>query len=144
MPVVKLYFDGRMAGNTVRELNTNLTSFTDELTILTSSIKDSQSSQSNNNSQNVSMKKDIRELKGEADSDDRKFEEEEGRLQAYGGKSRKQTLQEFIILFFFVAYAILTIAFLLYAHRAGISTLKVMATMAFILLIITGIIITYS
>jgi hypothetical protein len=142
--MVKLYFDGRMAGNTVSELNTNLTLFTDELTILTSSIKDSQSSQSTDNSQNLSMKKDIRDLKGKADSDDRRFEEEEGRLQAYGGKSRKQTLQEFTIFFFFVAYAILTIAFLLYAHKAGFSTVKVMASMVFILLIITGIIIIYT
>jgi len=137
-----------MAGNTVSELNANLTSFTDELTILTASIRDSYNSSlrasGKAGSQDLSMKKDIREFKEKADSYDRRFEEEESRLQAFGGKSRKQTLQEFILLFFFVAYGILTVAFILYANQAGMDTKKILAAMVFILLVLTGVIVTYA
>lgn len=138
-----------MAGNTVAELNTNLTSMIDELTILTASIKDSHTSavftSSNKGDKlNTSVKKDIREFKDEADSYDRRFEEEESRLQAFGGKTRKQTLQEFVLLFFFVAYGILTIAFVLYANRVGLDTKKILAAMIFILLVLTAIIVTYA
>ena len=90
------------------------------------------------------MKKDIREFKESADKDDRRFEEEESRLQSFGGKSRKQTLQEFVILFFFVAYAILTVAFLLYASQVGMSTPKIFAAMVLSLVVVIGIIISYA
>lgn len=137
-----------MAGNTVAELNANLTSFTDELTVLTASIKDSYTSSLRGSgkagSEDLSMKKDIREFKEKADSYDRRFEEEESRLQAFGGKSRKQTLQEFILLFFFVAYGILTVAFILYANQFGMDTKKILAAMVFILLVLTAIIVTYA
>jgi hypothetical protein len=137
-----------MAGNTVSELNANLTEVTNELTVLTASIKDSYNSSlrasGKAGSQDLSMKKDIREFKETADSYDRQFEEEESRLQAFGGKSRKQTLQEFVLLFFFVAYGILTVAFVLYANQAGMDTKKILAAMVFILLVLTGIIVTYA
>lgn len=137
-----------MAGNTVADLNEKLTSLTNELTILTNSIKTSLNSQSRGDgkegSQDYSMKKDIREFNEQADSYDRRFEEEESRLQAYGGKTRKQTLQEFILLFFFVAYGILTVAFLLYANKVGMDTLKILGIMGFMLLILAGIIISYA
>jgi hypothetical protein len=137
-----------MAGNTVAELNTNLTSMIEELTVLTASIKDSYNSSLRDTgkagSQDYSMKKDIREFKESADKDDRRFEEEESRLQSFGGKSRKQTLQEFVILFFFVAYAILTVAFLLYASQVGMSTPKIFAAMVLSLVVVIGIIISYA
>ena len=137
-----------MAGNTVSELNANLTSFTDELTVLTASIKDSYNSSARGGgkagSQDYSMKKDIREFKESANKYDRQFEEEESRLQAFGGKSRKQTLQEFVILFFFVAYGILTVAFVLYGNQFGLDTKKILASMIFILLVLTAVIVTYA
>ena len=145
---LNLALHGRMAGNTVAELNTNLTSMIEELTVLTASIKDSYNSSLRDTgkagSQDYSMKKDIREFKESADKDDRRFEEEESRLQSFGGKSRKQTLQEFVILFFFVAYAILTVAFLLYASQVGMSTPKIFAAMVLSLVVVIGIIISYA
>lgn len=146
---LNLALHGRMAGTTVGQLNTNLTSITEELTVLTASVKDSlttylSSRTRKDNSENVSMKKDIREFKESADNYDRQFEEEESRLQAFGGKSRKQTLQEFILFFFFVAYGILTFAFLLYANQFGFDTKKIFAAMIFILLVVTAMIVTYT
>jgi hypothetical protein len=138
-----------MAGNTVAELNRNLLSFTDELTVLTASIKDSLTEYGASGtrkavSQDYSLKKDIRDFNEQADTHDRQFEEEEARLQAYGGKSRKQTLQEFILLFFFVAYGILIVAFVLYANRVGMDSTKIFGIMIFMLLILAGIIISYA
>jgi hypothetical protein len=90
------------------------------------------------------MKKDIRDFKQKADSYDRQFEEEESRLQAYGGKTRKQTLQEFVLLFFFVAYGILTVSFALYANRAGMDSQKILGIMLFMAFILAGIIVSYA
>ena len=139
MPVVNYYDIYRMAGNTVADLNERLTSLTNELTILTSSIKKYLTSEN----KDQSLKKDIREFNEQADTYDRKFEEEESRLQAYGGKTRKQTLQEFIILFLFVAYGIMSVAFILYANRLGITS-RVVAIMVFIFLVLTAILVTYA
>jgi ABC-type transport system involved in cytochrome bd biosynthesis fused ATPase/permease subunit len=136
-----------MAGKTVADLNDTLASLTDELTVLTSSIKTSLKSVSDTTSlgsQDFSMKKDIREFNEKADTYDRQFEEEESRLQRYGGKTRKQTLQEFVLLFFFVAYGILTVALALYANRVGADPVKIIALMAFIIMIITALIIAYA
>lgn len=136
-----------MAGNTVADLNDKLTSLTDELTILTSSIKTSFGSISSAKSvgaQDFSMKKNIRELNNKADDYDRQFEEEESRLQKYGNKTRKQTLQEFVLLFFFIAYAILTVGLALYANKIGADPVKIIALMVFIMMIIAGLIIAYA
>ena len=83
-------------------------------------------------------------LKQEAATYDRKFEEEQHKFQANGGKSRKQTLQEFVILFFFVGYALFTISLIMYGRVVGISTAKIFFGMLFGLLMISGIIIRYA
>lgn len=90
------------------------------------------------------MKNDIRQLNEKANTYDRQFEEEESRLQRYGAKTRKQTLQEFVILFFFVAYGILTVALALYANKIGADPVKIIALMIFIIMIIAGFIIIYA
>ena len=87
---------------------------------------------------------DIDALNEEADRYDRKFEEEQYKFLLNGGKSRKQTLQEFVILFFFVSYALLTVSFIVYGNAMDISTVKIFFGMLFILLMISGIIIRYA
>jgi hypothetical protein len=139
-----------MAGATVTELNNNLISLTEELTILTASITSSFNTFMRDSNKatvkDLTMKKDIREFIQKADSYDRQFEEEESRLQAFGGKGRKQTLQEFVLLFFYLAYGILSFAIIMYAYRANIEgyTMKVFGLLAFILLLITGMILKYT
>lgn len=83
-------------------------------------------------------------LTQEAATYDRKFEEEQYKFQANGGKSRKQTLQEFVILFFFVGYALFTVSLIMYGKTVGISTAKIFFGMLFGLLMISGIIIRYA
>ena len=86
----------------------------------------------------------IAALNEEAATYDRKFEEEQYKFQANGGKSRKQTLQEFIIFFFFVGYALFTVSLIMYGRVVGISTAKIFFGMLFALLMISGIIIRYA
>ena len=68
---------------------------------------------------------EIDALNEEANTYDRKFEEEQYKFLLNGGKSRKQTLQEFVILFFFVSYALLTVSFIVYGNAMDISTVKI-------------------
>ena len=86
----------------------------------------------------------IESLNQEASEYDRKFEAAQYKFKASGGKSRKQTLQEFVILFFFVGYALLTVSLILYGRAVGISTGKIFGGMFFLMLIIAGIIIRYA
>lgn len=69
--------------------------------------------------QTMANQKEIRDLHAQADAYDRKFEEEESAIRAMGGKTRMQTLQEFVLLFFFVSYWIFTSALILLAYARG-------------------------
>jgi hypothetical protein len=126
---------------TVREVKARVDSLIDTLKTLKSSIIKSKATSVQNN---VLPNSEIDALKEEADRYDRKFEEEQYKFLLNGGKSRKQTLQEFVILFFFVSYALLTVSFIVYGNAMDISTVKIFFGMLFILLMISGIIIRYA
>lgn len=132
---------------TVREFSATIQSILDEITVLRASISKSYTKK---NTRDVSLDNDsvsqaaVAALTQEAATYDRKFEEEQHKFQANGGKSRKQTLQEFVILFFFVGYALFTISLIMYGRVVGISTAKIFFGMLFALLMISGIIIRYA
>ena len=87
-----------------------------------------------------------REMTDKINSYNTMFEEEEARLQALGGKTRKQTLQEFVLLFFFISYAVFTVSISLYTYRTqgGSATQKMVGTLLLLALIISGILIRYG
>ena len=87
---------------------------------------------------------EITYLNQQTEATERQFVEAQYKFKASGGKSRKQTLQEFILLFFFVAYALFTVSLIVYGRAVGISTLKIFGIMSIMLLVITGIIIRYA
>jgi hypothetical protein len=132
---------------TVREFSATIQSILDEITVLRASISKSYTKK---NTRDVSLDNDsvsqaaVAALTQEAATYDRKFEEEQHKFQANGGKSRKQTLQEFVILFFFVGYALFTVSLIMYGKTVGISTAKIFFGMLFALLMISGIIIRYA
>ena len=135
---------------TVRDFLRIVTDLVDQLTVITDSITRSynnlntRSSPSSGGSPDIKSQAAIQALKQEADEYDRKFEEAQYKFQMSGGKSRKQTLQEFVILFFFVGYALLTVSLILYGRAVGISTAKIFGGMFFLIFIITGIIVRYA
>jgi hypothetical protein len=89
---------------------------------------------------------DMKELKNQAAAYDREFEEAKSRQTAMGGKGRAQTLQEFVLLFFYVSYLILTVSLTIFMYTTSSSadTAKMFFGMLFILLVISGILIVYS
>jgi hypothetical protein len=135
---------------TVKQFSDTLQGLIDELTIITDSITKSynnlntRSSATSGGSPDIKTQATIASLKQEADEYDRKFEEAQYKFQASGGKTRKQTLQEFVILFFFVGYALFTVSLILYGRAVGISTGKIFGGMFFLFFIIAGIIIRYA
>lgn len=126
---------------TVGDVKARVDSLLQTLTTLKTSIIKSKATSVNNN---VLPNSEIEALKEEADTYDRKFEEEQYKFLLNGGKSRKQTLQEFVILFFFVSYALLTVSFIVFGNAMDISTAKIFFGMLFILLMISGIIMRYA
>jgi len=129
---------------TVRQFSDTLQVLIDQLTILTDGITKTYNYLSTRSSSDIKNQSTIVSLKQEAAEYDRKFEEAQYKFKASGGKSRKQTLQEFVILFFFVAYALFTVSLILYGQKAGISTAKIFGGMFFLMFIIIGIIIRYA
>jgi len=139
-----------MAGNTVQSLNSAITAITGELTALKASLTSSFNSLpirgGTSGGQDTQMKKEISDFNEKAATDDQQFVEEQARLDARGGKTRKQSLQEFVLLFFFVAYGLLAVALVLLANYTGGSAQawKTFGLMFFIVLIVAGIIIRYA
>ena len=133
---------------TVAQFSATVQTLIDTLTITTANISNSWTRKNTNSpdtsSNTVQSRATIETLKQQAADYDRQFEEAQYKFQVSGGKSRKQTLQEFVILFFFVGYALLTVSLILYGRAVGISTGKIFGGMFFLMLIIAGIIIRYA
>lgn len=53
---------------------------------------------------------EIQSMKQQEATFDTEFEEAEANLQKTGGKTRRQTLQEFVILFFFISFGVFMIS----------------------------------
>lgn len=61
------------------------------------------------------FKQKVRDYKDQKSMYDRKFQELEASYDRKGGKTRKQTLQEYVILLFYISYFVLTISYALYS-----------------------------
>jgi len=132
---------------TVREFSQTVQGLIDELTIITDSITKSYNNlntRSSGASLDIKTQASIETLNQDAAEYDRQFEEAQYKFQASGGKTRKQTLQEFVILFFFVGYSLFTVSLVLYSRATGGSPGTIFGGMLFLMLIITGIIIRYA
>jgi hypothetical protein len=77
---------------------------------------------------------------------DRLFQEKEATLQSSGGNERQETLQEYCILFFYVAYGILAVAICIFfgTTEGAIKAGQLFLVAVVILIPITGLIIRYG
>ncbi len=126
---------------TVGALKDRVSAVLDRLTVLRSNIVASFADTSDLKQKTVAQsKQQIRTLAQEKAVADAEFREEESLSQAMGGQSRKQTLQEFVLLFFFVAYGILTISLTLTTFRSegGSSALKMFGLMTLMSLVVAA------
>ena len=134
---------------TVGEIAAEVKSYRDEVTTLQSSISDSFDKfvSVGMNKQITKMNGHIRDLKEEADKYDTEFREHERFLQKTGGKPRHQTLQEFVLLFFYTSLTLLTVSLAIFSFTATNvygNPLKIIGLMFFISLLVTAILIRYA
>ena len=123
---------------TTTNLKDRLTTITDELTILTNKIKEPPAS--------FNPENQIRDYENDARKYDTEFDEAKAMQEKFGGKTRKQSLQEFVLLFFYVAYALLSTAIIVFSFNVWgpLSTLKIFVMLVLFLLGTTGMIIRYG
>ena len=88
------------------------------------------------------LEREIRDMGEKASAYNQDFVEEEAKLQALGGKTRRQTLQEFVLLFFFVAFGIFTASLALSSYAQGEQTqaIKIIGVMIVIGILSCGVI----
>jgi hypothetical protein len=90
---------------------------------------------------------DIAELKRQELTADLAFREAESTAQASGYKTRRQTLQEFILAFFFTAIIVFTITLMIRSYTATQTwneALKILGMMTLITAITWGILLRYG
>ena len=123
---------------TTTELKNRITNITDELIILINKIKEPQAS--------FNPENQIRDYENDARKYDTEFDEAKAMQERFGGKTRKQSLQEFVLLFFYVAFFLLSTSIILYSYNVwgGQPTLKILFIILLTFLAGTGLIITYG
>ena len=134
---------------TVRDLATRVKGYSDDINVLRANISTSYTNFTTGvkNNNNTRVSSELRDLKEEADKYDTEFREHERYMQQTGGKTRHQTLQEFVLLFFFVAFGLLTVSLAIFAYTSTqvyTNPLKIIGLMMFIGLLVSAILIRYA
>jgi hypothetical protein len=118
-----------------------LKEYLDKISDVESSLIALKSSMQSNASENLQNKAidssapEIRELKEQEENYDRKFNDAKQELTVLGGKTRQQTLQEFVLLFFYVSYVVVTIAATLFVYSWNQSVQEAGKVLALLLLL---------
>jgi len=106
----------RMA-TTPATLSIRVQNIIDKLTVHKSVISESYDNNfGTKKKESNAVDKQIADYKNKSDMYDRLFQEEEYELQSSGGRTRQQTLQEYVILLFFSAYAVFFITVFIYSN----------------------------
>ena len=120
----------------------------DELTILKSNASESYDKFINAQTGNpdTTVKAMTKDFQDKASMYDRLFEEKESHNEQHGVKKRMQTLQEYVLLLFFISYAILAVAMTLYmTNLYGFSSaIQGFIMMALLILPIIGLMVIYA
>jgi len=133
-------------GSTLQYL-INLTSpINDRLTLLKESITEAYDTLNTVGEKELVIQGQIDDYKKKADMYDRLFQEKEAALQSNGGRERQESLQEYCILFFYIAYGIFTVSLcLLFGTTEGTAkAIRLLIVSIVMLLPITGIIMRYA
>lgn len=129
------------------ELRTRVDTLTDELTILKSKLSESFDSFAKKQigESDPTFENQIATLKDQTKMYDRLFQEKEAEFQVSGGKTRQQTLQEYNLLFFYIAYGVLTLSLSIYqaVHHTAITGAKTFGLLALALMPITALMVKY-
>jgi hypothetical protein len=123
---------------TTTELKNRITNITDEFTVLINKIKQPQAS--------FNPENEIREFENDVRKYNTAFDEAKSMQERFGGKTRKQSLQEFVLLFFYVGFLLLSTSIILYSYNVwgGPTTLKIFIIILLTFLAMTALIISYA
>ena len=130
---------------TIGEMKEQVDGLKTDFQVLAQQIGDAYDAMNFNSTTKNRLQSEIRNMKAQETAYNKEFEEEH---RLFGGKTRRQTLQEFVFLFFYVACAIGIIAVTIYRFRtsegSGKAAAKIFFLCLFILLLVTGILIRYA
>lgn len=123
---------------TTTDLKNRITNITDEFTILMNKIKEPPAA--------FNPESQIREFENDTRKYDNEFDEAKAMQERFGGKTRKQSLQEFVLLFFYVGFFLLSTSIILYSYNVwgGAATLKICMIILLTFLGGTALIISYG
>lgn len=130
--------------DTVKTYLDKVVAFDSELTYLQRSIQNSFSKKS---TYDLTQNSEIQHLKDQEQTYDRKFHDAEVELSTLGGKTRKQTLQEFVLLFFTISFLVVAIAACLFTYTTTqnvVETLKLAGVFVLVGFVGTGLMIQYA
>lgn len=133
--------------NNVNDILSNSQSMIERLTVIKTQLSDNFNHIHNTPESSIKIQSDIRTMKNEQDKYNTLFEEEESIVQAMGGRTRMQTLQEFVLTFFYIGFVLFAISISLYYYvttGAIKEMFKAIGVMTFIALLVTGFLIRYS
>lgn len=103
-------------GVSLKDFRGRVGAIIDEITTLKFNISDSYDTFISSKEEDAIIKNQKKDFKEKRKMYDRLFQEEEFRAQQAGGKSRQQTIQEYVLVFFFIAYTLLLKAAFTYVH----------------------------
>jgi hypothetical protein len=135
-----------MGGMDLQELIDITRPINEKLTLLKGSITEAYDTLTTVDEKELVIKAQIDDYKKKADMYDRLFQEKEAALQRNGGRERQETLQEYCLYFFYIAYGIFILSLaLFYSAGEGVGkTIPLIITSLVMLLPITGLIMMYS
>lgn len=129
---------------TLVQFKTRVDTLKTNLTTLKSEIDSAISEQRNTGATSSSLRitQDIARLRDEESNADRQFTEKAALMEAMGGKTREQTLQEFVLLFFYVGLVLflLSITLVTYLNQGGSAASKIFGGGCVAILIVTALI----
>lgn len=130
---------------TVAQLAARVQSLIDTCTEIQTTIRDSPAKK---NTIESIVADEIRTLKDQQLTADVQFREAETAAQATGYKTIRQTLQEFVLTFFYISLLIFTLTLIIYTYtetgNLGSAVLKIGGMMGVATLCVTAIIIRYG
>lgn len=131
----------------VSDLQTKVSELSEELTILNHTISESYDAYARKltGQDDTSVQKEITDLYTKKKAYDRKFQEKEAQFQAIGGKTRKQTLQEYTLFLFFTSYFVFSLSLAIWKSVRGdpIEGAKLFGLLCILLLPICGLMLKF-
>jgi sugar lactone lactonase YvrE len=132
-----------LTGTVCGDLQTPIQTASKQVNSIVSDIKSAISTYGNSDSTTLLFTKEVNDMNRKSRAYDVMFEEEEVKAQGSGKKTRRQTLQEFVLFFFFCCFAIFAASIVMFSYLENGSdgAFKTAVLMVLITFVLVGFII---